>query len=55
MSTLLRFISDRVPWRGVAERLTATISGMGRIGQIAAAGNPTIASSLKAAMVSRVM
>jgi hypothetical protein len=30
-------------------------SGMGRIGQMATAGNPTAASSLKVAMVSSVM
>jgi hypothetical protein len=35
--------------------LTATIIGMGRIGEITMAGNPTTGSSLKAAMVSRVM
>jgi hypothetical protein len=35
--------------------LTTTIVGMGRIGEITMAGNPTTGSSLKAAMVSRVM
>ena len=38
-------------WRG----LIATISGVGRIGQMAMAGNPTMGSSLNEAMVSRVM
>jgi hypothetical protein len=35
--------------------LTTTIIGMGRIGEITMAGNATTGSSLKAAMVSRVM
>jgi hypothetical protein len=35
--------------------LTKTISGWGRIGQMSIAGNPTMASSLKVAMVSSVM
>jgi hypothetical protein len=48
-------IRDRVPWRGVADGLTTTIPGLGRIGQITMAGNPTMGSSLKAAMVSSVM
>jgi hypothetical protein len=39
------------PERGVAgDGLTTTISGMGRIGQINMAPNPTTGSSLKAAM-----
>jgi hypothetical protein len=46
---------DRVPRRGVAEGFSTTVSGMGRIGQMATAGNPTAASSLKVAMVSSVM
>jgi hypothetical protein len=46
---------DRVPRRGVADGWTMTISGLGRIGQMATAGNPTIGSSHKAAMVSSVM
>jgi hypothetical protein len=39
----------------VAKGWTTTISGIGRIGQIATAGNPTTGSSLKTAMVSSVM
>jgi predicted DNA-binding transcriptional regulator AlpA len=48
-------IQDRVPGRGVARRLAWVISGVGRIGQMTMAGNPTMGSSLKVAMVSRVM
>jgi hypothetical protein len=41
---------NRVPWRGVTGRgLDPTISGIGRIGQITMAGNPTAGSSLKCA------
>jgi hypothetical protein len=47
---------DRVPWRGVAGRgLDPTISGIGRIGQITMAGNPTAGSSLNAPMVSSIL
>jgi hypothetical protein len=45
----------RVPWRGVADGLTAAISGEDRIGQTTMAGNPTTGSWLKAATVSSVM
>src|SRR5271165_6372974 len=50
-----RGCEDRVPWRGVVGRLATAISGLGRIGQMTMAGNPTTGSSLKVAMVSRVM
>ena len=46
---------DHVPRRGVAEGSAMTIAGLGRIGQMATAGNPTMASSLSVAMVSSVM
>ena len=47
--------NDRVPGRGVADGRATAISGMGRVGQMTMAGNPTTGSSLKAAMVSSVM
>jgi len=37
---------DRSPWHGVAGGLTTTISGKGRIGQMATARNPTMQSLL---------
>jgi hypothetical protein len=52
---IIGFGKDRVPWRGVADGLTTTISGVGRIGQITIAGNPTTGSSLSTAIVSSVM
>ncbi|HYA74612.1 MAG TPA: hypothetical protein VEF36_15795, partial [Roseiarcus sp.] len=52
---ILFALQDRVGRRGFADGLTASVSGMGRIGQTATTGDPTIMSSLKAAMVSSVM
>ena len=51
-----RLKNDRVPKRSVCDvGVTSTISGMGRIGQITMAGNPTTGSSLKCGSCSSVM
>ena len=46
---------DRVPGRGVAAAGHRRFSGIGRVGQMTMAGNPTTGSSLNVAMVSSVM
>ncbi len=43
---------DRVPLRGVTDRSATTISGLGRIDQMARAGHTTTTSSLSVAMLS---
>jgi hypothetical protein len=55
VTIILLIIDDRVSWSGVADALTARVSGMGRVGQMATAGDPTMGSSLKTAIVSSVM
>ena len=48
--------ADRVPWRGVARRgMNTAISGVGRVDQAVTADSLTIGSSLKGAIVSRLM
>ena len=47
--------AGRVPGRGVASGAITVVAGVGRVGQAATAGSPTMGSSLKGAMVSSVM